>query len=57
MPVTHLVTLLVAVLAAAGLTISALLSWGAGTMIPLLLAVALAVRWAMAPVAPDDGHA
>ena len=57
MPVTYLVTLLVAVLASAGLTVWAFLSWGASTVIPLLLALALAARWAMAPVAPDDGHA
>lgn len=57
MPVTQLVTLIIAVLAMSGLTIWALLSWGAGTVIPVLLAAALLVRWAMSPVAPDDGHA
>ncbi|MCR8547331.1 hypothetical protein M4578_05800 [Salipiger sp. P9] len=57
MPVTHFVTLIIAVLALAGLTIWAFLSWGAGTVIPLLLALALLARWAMAPVATDDGHA
>ncbi|APZ54620.1 hypothetical protein [Salipiger abyssi] len=57
MPVTHLVTLIIAVLALAGLTIWALLSWGAGTVIPMLLVLALVLRWAMAPVTADDGHA
>ncbi|APX25037.1 MULTISPECIES: hypothetical protein [Salipiger] len=57
MPVTQLVTLIIAVLAMSGLTIWAFLSWGAGTVIPVLLAAALLVRWAMSPVAPDDGHA
>ncbi|EEX15237.1 hypothetical protein CSE45_1860 [Citreicella sp. SE45] len=57
MPVTHLVTLIIAVLALSGLTVWAFLSWGAGTVIPLLAALALAVRWAVSPVSPDDTHA
>ncbi|MHA7867075.1 MAG: hypothetical protein ACX93U_06235 [Salipiger thiooxidans] len=57
MPVTHLVTLIIAVLALSGLTVWAFLSWGAGTVIPLLAAIALAVRWAVSPVSPDDTHA
>ena len=57
MPVTYLVTLIVAVLALGGLTIWAFIAWGAMTVIPMLLVVALLARWAMTPVAPDDTHA
>lgn len=57
MPVTTFVTMIFAVLAATGLTVWAFLSWGAGTVIPLLLALALLARWGLAPVASDDGHA
>ncbi|GGG58878.1 hypothetical protein GCM10011415_00880 [Salipiger pallidus] len=57
MPVTHFVTMIVAVLALSGLTLWAFLSWGAGTVVPLLLAAGLALRWAMSPVKLDDGHA
>ena len=54
MPVTYLVTLIVAVLALGGLTIWAFIAWGAMTVIPMLLVVAVLARWAMTPVPPDD---
>ncbi len=54
MPVTHLGILIITVLALAGLTVWALLSWGAGTVIPLLLCLALVARWGMTPVGRDD---
>ncbi|EPX78132.1 hypothetical protein [Salipiger mucosus] len=57
MPVTTFVTLIFAVLTAAALTVWAFVAWGAGTMVPLLLGLALLARWAMMPIASDDGHA
>ncbi|MCA0996403.1 MULTISPECIES: hypothetical protein [Roseobacteraceae] len=57
MPVTTLVTLLIAVLASAGLTVWAFVAWGASKVIPLLLAVALLIRWGMSSVPADDTRA
>ncbi|MBU2962169.1 hypothetical protein KO516_15385 [Citreicella sp. C3M06] len=57
MPVTHLVFLIITVLALGGLTVWAVLSWGAGTVIPLLLGLGLLARWGMAPVGRDDRSA
>ncbi|MBE9635826.1 hypothetical protein [Salipiger mangrovisoli] len=57
MPVTTLVALLIAVLASAGFTVWAFFAWGASKVIPLLLGVALLVRWGMASVPADDTRA
>ncbi|WP_353472280.1 hypothetical protein PVT71_13380 [Salipiger sp. H15] len=57
MPVTTLVALLIAVLASAGFTVWAFLAWGASKVIPLLLGLALLIRWGMASVPADDTHA
>lgn len=54
MPVTHLVVLLIAVLALGGLTVWALMSWGITTVVPMILGVALLARWGMTPVGRDD---
>ncbi|WP_193989020.1 MULTISPECIES: hypothetical protein [Roseobacteraceae] len=57
MPVTTLVTLLIAVIASAGFTVWALFAWGASKVIPLLLGIALLIRWGMASVPADDTRA
>lgn len=57
MPVTTFVALIIAVLASAGLTVWAFVAWGAGKVIPLLLALALLGRWALSSAPPDDGRA
>lgn len=57
MPVTHLGLLIITVLALAGLTVWALLAWGAGTVVPLLSCIALIARWGMTPVGRDDRSA
>ena len=56
MPVTFLALLVLAVVMAAGLTVWALNAWGALTVLPILLCVALAARWALAHVPHDDGQ-
>ncbi len=50
MPVTSFVLMICSVIAAGGLTIWALNAWGALTVIPLLVTIGLALRWAMAHV-------
>ena len=57
MPVTSLALLIFSVIAAAGLTIWALNAWGALTVLPLLLCLGLALRWALADTPYDDGQA
>ncbi|MFW2541650.1 hypothetical protein ACN2XU_03330 [Primorskyibacter sp. 2E107] len=57
MPVTSFALLILAVIAAAALTIWAVTAWGMLTVLPLLLCVALIARWAMAHVPHDDTHA
>ncbi|MCD1616660.1 hypothetical protein ACFSDD_12720 [Salipiger marinus] len=57
MPVTTFVALIIAVLASAGLTVWAFVAWGAGKVIPLLLALALLGRWALSSAPADDGRA
>ncbi|MBS0123021.1 hypothetical protein [Thetidibacter halocola] len=54
MPVTSFALMLFSVIAAAALTVWAFSAWGAGTMLPILLALALFARWALAHVPHDD---
>ncbi|WP_417208201.1 hypothetical protein [Antarctobacter sp.] len=54
MPVTSFALLVCAVVFAAGLTVWAMSSFGVLTVIPVLLALALLARWAMAHVPHDD---
>ena len=56
MPVTSFALLIFSVLAAGGLTIWALNAWGALTVVPLLISLGLAARWAMAHVPYDDSR-
>ncbi|MFZ5961508.1 hypothetical protein ACOXXX_01020 [Thalassococcus sp. BH17M4-6] len=56
MPVTSLALMIFSVLAAGGLTIWALYAWGALTVLPLLMVLGLAARWAMSHVPYDDSH-
>lgn len=56
MPVTHLALTLFAAAAAIALTVWALTAWGPAVVLPGLLCLALALRWAMTPVQHDDGH-
>ncbi|MCC1492553.1 hypothetical protein [Cognatishimia sp. F0-27] len=57
MPVTSLALLIFSVLAAGGLTIWALNAWGLVTVVPMLLCLALILRWALADTPYDDGQA
>ncbi|MDU8911472.1 hypothetical protein [Aestuariicoccus sp. MJ-SS9] len=54
MPVTSFALLILAVLMAAALTVWAVSAWGALTVLPVLMVLALAARWAMAHVPHDD---
>ena len=56
MPVTSFALMIFSVIAAGGLTVWALNAWGALTVLPLLVSIGLAVRWAMAHVPYDDSH-
>lgn len=56
MPVTSFALLILAVLIAALLTVWAMSSWGVLTVLPVLLAVALLARWALAHVPYDDSR-
>lgn len=56
MPVTTFATLVLVVIAAAALTVLAIAQWGGLTVLPVLMVLALAARWAMSPVTLDDGH-
>ncbi|MGR3271732.1 hypothetical protein [Thalassococcus profundi] len=56
MPVTSFALMIFSVLAAAGLTIWALNAWGALTVLPVLMALGLLARWALAHVPYDDSH-
>jgi len=56
MPVTTFATLVLVVIAAAALTVIAIAQWGGLTVLPVLMVLALAARWAMSPVTLDDGH-
>ncbi len=56
MPVTSFAMLIFCVIAAAALTVWALSAWGALTVLPVLLCLALAARWALAHVPHDDGQ-
>lgn len=57
MPVTTFISTIIAVILASGLTIWALVKWGALTILPVLLVLGLLARWGMANVPADDGHA
>ncbi len=57
MPVTSFALLVFSVVAAAALTIVAMSTWGVLTVLPVLLCLALAIRWAVAHVPYDDGQA
>jgi hypothetical protein len=56
MPVTYLALVAFSVIAATALTIWAMNAWGALTVLPVLLCLALAARWALAHVPHDDRH-
>lgn len=56
MPVTSFALLVCAVIAAAALTVWAVSSFGVLTMVPVLLAIALLARWALAHVPYDDSR-
>jgi hypothetical protein len=54
MPVTTFVSMILAVIAASGLTVWAMTKFGFLTVLPLLIAVGLAARWGMEHVPGDD---
>ncbi|WP_300434326.1 hypothetical protein [uncultured Mameliella sp.] len=54
MPVTSFALLVCAVIVAAALTVWAVSSFGVLTVVPVLLAIALLARWALAHVPYDD---
>lgn len=54
MPLTTFLTLLLTVIAAAGVTVWAVVKWGLLTILPVLAVAALAARWAMGHVPLDD---
>lgn len=56
MPVTSFALMIFSVIAAGGLTVWALNTWGALTVLPLLIVLGVAARWAMAHVPYDDSH-
>ncbi|BBU56862.1 MULTISPECIES: hypothetical protein [Mameliella] len=56
MPVTSFALLVCAVIVAAGLTVWAVSSFGVLTVVPVLLALALLARWALAHVPYDDSR-
>ena len=56
MPVTFLALLVFAVVSAAALTVWALNAWGVLTVLPILLCLALAARWALTHVPHDDSQ-
>lgn len=56
MPVTIFALLVCCVVFAAALTVWAMSSFGVFTVLPILLALALLARWAMAHVPHDDSR-
>ncbi len=56
MPVTSFALLICAVVSAAAVTVWAMSSFGVLTVLPVLLALALLARWAMAHVPHDDSR-
>ena len=56
MPVTYLALVAFSVIAATTLTVWAVNAWGALTVLPVLLCLALAARWALAHVPHDDRY-
>ncbi|WP_292287050.1 hypothetical protein [Marivita sp.] len=54
MPVTTFVSMILAVIAASGLTVWAMTKFGFLTVLPLLIAVGLVARWGMEHVPGDD---
>ena len=56
MPVTTFVALIAVALSAGLVTVLAIAEWGTLTVLPILMIVALAARWAMAHVTLDDSH-
>jgi uncharacterized membrane protein len=57
MPVTSLALLVFSLICVAGLMLWAVGTWGFVTMLPILLALVLVARWALAHVPHDDGTA
>jgi hypothetical protein len=57
MPITTFVSMVLAVVVASGLTVWAFVKWGALTMLPVMIALAILARWGLANVPADDGHA
>lgn len=56
MPVTSFALMVCAVIFAAGLTVWAMSSFGVLTVAPILLALVLVARWALAHVPHDDSR-
>lgn len=56
MPVTTFALLLIGTVIAAALTVWALTVWGALTVFPVLMVLALLARWALAHVPHDDAN-
>ena len=56
MPVTSFALLVFSVVMAAALTVWAMSSFGVLTVLPIVLALALIARWAMAHVPHDDSR-
>lgn len=54
MPVTTFAALIAIVLSAGLVTALAIGKWGAVTVLPILMVIALAARWAMTHVTLDD---
>ncbi|MGJ8604839.1 MAG: hypothetical protein ACSHXH_11995 [Marivita sp.] len=54
MPVTTFVSMILAVIAASGVTVWALVEFGLLKVLPALIAVALAARWGLSHVPGDD---
>ncbi|GGB02885.1 hypothetical protein [Allosediminivita pacifica] len=56
MPVTSFALLVLLVIALGALTVFALSAWGLATVLPIVIAVVLIARWALAHVPYDDSH-
>jgi hypothetical protein len=57
MPVTSFALLFLAIIASVFALFWAMSTWGALTVLPVLIAAALIARWAMAPLPYDDTNA
>ncbi|SPF80178.1 hypothetical protein [Pseudoprimorskyibacter insulae] len=57
MPITTFVAMILSAVVASGLTVLAFMKWGAMTVLPVMIVLALLARWGLATVPADDGHA